>query len=575
MAAARHDLVIRRGTIVDGTGGQPFEGDVAIAGGKILAVGTVTGSGIEEIDAKGMLVTPGFVDVHTHFDGQITWSDELSPVSHHGVTSVLMGNCGVGFAPCRPEERQMLLELMEGVEDIPGIVMEEGIPWNWESFPDFLDALEQRPCDVDFGTLIAHAPVRINVMGRRGHLREPATARDVAQMSAIVKQAVAAGAFGFSTTRSLNNRSKDGSLAPTITASEDELMGMACAMGELGKGVIEMNDQWLDATPEGSAEFDMMRRVVKASGRPLSFSLNQQGEPDKWKWILSFIEQANRDNIPIRAQVISRPIGVLVGLDLSLNPFMFCPSFAPLEDLPLDEKVKALRDPSLKAKLLAEEPVTFNPFTLWVSRTVENMTEFGDPPDYAPPASAMLGERAKREGKTVLELAYDLMLEKDGHAILYHPVTNYMRRNLDHVLTLLRHENSVIGVGDGGAHVGMICDASIPTHLLTYWTRDRQGERLSVPEAIRTLTHDTSRLIGLLDRGLLKPGLKADINVIDYDRLHLHAPHPVYDLPAGARRLMQKADGYAATIVSGIVTYRGGTATGARPGRLLRGPRSA
>ncbi len=578
---APHDLVIRGGMVVDGSGGAPREADVAVSNGRIAAVGEVAGRGAEEIDAKGLLVTPGFVDIHTHFDGQITWSDTLSPCSDHGVTSVLMGNCGVGFAPCRPDRRHMLLELMEGVEDIPGVVMQEGIPWNWESFPEYLDALEQRPCDVDFGAMVAHAPIRIHVMGRRGADREPATAKDVAEMARIVGESVAAGAFGFSTTRSLNNRSRDGSLAPTVTAGEDELRAMACAMGALGRGVMEMNDQFLDATANGSAEFDMMHRIVKASGRPLSFSVNQQrAAPDKWRHMLSFIEAANRDGAPIRAQVACRPVGVLLGLDLSLNPFVSCPSFRPLADLPLAERVRALREPSLKARLLAEEPQDQNPFTLGLTHSVADMFELSGPPpdyapDYAPAAESSLGNRARRLGITPHELAYDLMLQQDGRAILYYPATNYANNNLDHVLVLLRHRHSVIGVGDGGAHLGMICDASQPTHLLTYWTRDRHGERMSVPEAIRALTHDSAEAIGLGDRGLLKPGFKADINIIDYDRLKLHAPQPVYDLPTGARRLLQKADGYVATIVSGAVTYRHGESTGERPGRLLRGPRAA
>ena len=561
--------------MVDGSGGAPFAADVAVAGGRIAAVGSAAGAGAEEIDAKGLLVTPGFVDIHTHYDGQITWSDTLSPSCDHGVTSVLMGNCGVGFAPCRPDRRAMLLELMEGVEDIPRVVMEEGIPWNWESFPQYLDALERRRCDVDFGAMVAHAPIRIHVMGRRGAEREPATAKDVAEMARIVGESVAAGGFGFSTTRSLNNRSRDGSLAPTVTAGEDELRAMACAMGALGKGVIELNNQFLDATPEGSPEFDMMRRIAKASGRPLSFSLNQQvADPNRWRHVLSFIEAANRDGAPIRAQVACRPVGVLLGLDLSLNPFVSCPSFLPIADLPLAGKLRALRDPSLKARLLAEKPQDPNPFTLDLTRRVADMFELGDPPDYAPPADAMLGNRARRLGVTPRELAYELLLERDGCAILYYPATNYVNQNLDHVLVLLRHPHSVIGVGDGGAHLGMICDASLPTHLLTYWTRDRKGERLSVPEAIKTLAHDTARAIGLNDRGLVKPGFKADLNLIDYERLKLHAPHPVYDLPGGARRLIQRADGYAATLVSGIVTYRHGQSTGARPGRLVRGPQA-
>lgn len=571
LATARFDVVIRGGTLADGSGRALYEGDVALCGDRIAALGSFAGSGVEEIDAKGMLVTPGFIDVHTHLDGQVTWAEDVSPASHHGVTTVLMGNCGVGFAPCRPADRKMMLELMEGVEDIPEAVMEEGIPWNWETFPEYLEALEQRRSDADFGAMIPHGPVRINVMGRRGYDREPATANDAAQMAALVKEAVAAGAFGFSTTRSLNNRYKDGSLAPTITAREDELRAMACAMGELGRGIIEINIQWMDLTPEGSAEFDLLKRVVKASGRPTSFAVLQENAiKDKWQWVLRLIEEANAEGIPIRAQILPRPIGILVGWELSLNPFMFCSTWKSLENLPREAKLRSLRDPVVRARLLSEEPVTRNPLYLWLARTVENMVEFGDPPNYSPPASALLAERAKRERKTPLELAYDLMLDREGTNMLFHPVVNFSDHTLDHIPAMLRNEHAYIGLSDAGAHVGILCDASVPTHLLTYWTRDRQGERLAVPEAVRMLTSHNARFLGLSDRGRLEPGLKADINVIDYERLTLHAPHTVDDLPGGARRLLQRADGYAATVKSGEITYRNGCATGRKPGRLLR-----
>lgn len=573
---ARYDLVIRGGTLVDGSGGDPYEADVAIAGGKIAEIGKLSGAGAEEIDAKGLLVTPGFVDIHTHFDGQITWADRLSPSSEHGVTTVMMGNCGVGFAPCRPEEREMLLQLMEGVEDIPEIVMQEGIPWNWQSFPEYLAAVERRPCDMDFAALVPHAPVRVHVMGQRGAAREPATAKDIAAMAAIVRDGVLAGALGFSTTRSLNHRSKDGNLAPTITAGEEELRAIAMGLAGIGKGILQMANQFIDANPDESSEFAMVRRIARESGRTLTFSISPLAStPDRWRQTLRMVEQANREGTVMVAQVTGRPIGVLMGLDLSMHPFSSCPSYQAIAHLPLSEKVRALRDPALRARLLGEEPQDPNPVTAMMVRSVPQLYELGDPPDYEPPAEASLKNRAQRRGVTAKEVAYDILLERDGHSILYYPSTALIENRLDNTLILMRHPNTVLGVGDGGAHLGQICDASMPTYLLTHWVRDRKGGRLTLPEAVRTLTRDTAAAVGLGDRGLLAPGYKADVNVIDHARMKLHAPHPVYDLPTGARRLTQSADGYVATMVSGTVTYREGKATGALPGRLIRGAQAA
>jgi N-acyl-D-aspartate/D-glutamate deacylase len=486
-----------------------------------------------------------------------------------------MGNCGVGFAPCRENERHLLLDLMEGVEDIPEPVMAAGIPWEWESYPEYLDFLAARSYDVDICSMLPHAAVRIFVMGARGSQREPAKLADTRAMAEIVKQGVEAGAFGISTTRSLNNRSKDGTLAPTITAREDELMAMACAMGEVDRGIIEINDQWLDMDEDGqSAEFEMIKRVARASGRPFTFAVLQQdeGHGGSWEQIMALADAANAKGIGMRAQICTRPIGIFAGLDVSLNPFMFCATWTKeLEHLPLADRVTKMRDPEMRARLLAETPQATNPLNLWLSRTVERMVEFGDPPNYAPRPEDFLPARAAREGKTALELAYDIMLEDEGQRLLYHPVVNYAKNNMDHIPKMIRNPHSLIGLGDGGAHVAIICDASLPTHLLTYWARDRvEDDRLSVEEAVRILTHDNASFIGLADRGLIREGLRADINVIDHDGMHLHAPTVAYDLPANSRRLLQKADGYVATIKSGVVTISEGERTGARPGRLLR-----
>ncbi len=573
---AKHDLVIRGGTLVDGSGGEPYEADVALDGAKIAEIGKVSGRGAEEIDAKGLLVMPGFVDIHTHFDGQITWTDRLSPSSAHGVTSVMMGNCGIGFAPCRPDERDALLQLMEGVEDIPGEVMEQGIPWNWQSFPEYLDALERRRCDIDFSSLVPHGPVRLHVMGQRGADREPATARDIEQMASLVREGVAAGALGFSTTRSLNHRSKNGKLAPTTTASEEELRAIAMSLSGIGKGFLQMSNQFVEGSADESSEFAMFRRIARDSGRMLTFSISPlNAQPNRWRQVLRMVERANRDGARMVPQVTGRPIGVLMGLDLTMHPFSACPSYQALTRLPLPERVRALRDPALRARLLAEEPQDPNPVTASMTRAIPELYELGDPPNYEPPLEASLEMRARRLGVTPKEVAYDVLLQQDGRAILYYPGTAFVDKNLDTTLALMKHPDTILGVGDAGAHLGQICDASMPTYLLTHWVRDRKGERLTLPQAVRILTRNTAAAVGLADRGLLHPGYKADVNVIDHGRMKLHAPYPVYDLPAGARRILQGADGYVATIVSGAVTYREGQASGALPGRLIRGAQAA
>jgi N-acyl-D-aspartate/D-glutamate deacylase len=558
------DIVIRNGLVVDGSGGEPFMADVALKDGKIAAVGRVEGSGQEEIDAAGRLVTPGFVDIHTHYDGQVTWENRLSPSSGHGVTTVVMGNCGVGFAPCRPHQRDMLVRVMEGVEDIPEVVMTEGIPWNWETFPEY----------VDFAAQLPHSAVRVFVMGERGAAREQANADDLAAMRAIVREAVEAGALGVTTSQSHGHRTVDGDLAPSVDAAQAELLALAQGLADAGTGVFQLipNSQYGCDPVE---EMALFRRIVTTSGRPLSFSLlEKKYQPDLPQKMLQMVDEANRDGFPIRAQVFPRLIGMLFGLELSFHPFRFHPSFKAIEHLSLSEKVERLRDPAFRAQLLSEQPETTNPLYMTLASDVGDLYPMGDPPNYEPDAGTRLGARAVRDNVTAQELALDVLLENEGRGVLMMPSSNYVGGNLETVRRMITDPNSLIALGDGGAHYSLICDSSFPTFVLTHWTRDRAHGRLPLPWAIRQLTHETASAVGLNDRGLLKPGYKADINIIDIDRLKLHAPRIAYDLPAGGRRLTQRADGFDATIVSGVVTYRDGEPSGALPGRLVRGARS-
>ncbi len=571
--AATHDLVVRGGTVVDGTGADPLTADVAIRDGRIAEVGRVSGRGREEIDAGGLLVTPGFVDIHTHYDGQATWDSRLAPSSWHGVTTVVMGNCGVGFAPCRPADHDMLFRLMEGVEDIPGVVLTEGLSWNWESFPQFLDALEARRHDIDFAAQLPHGALRVYVMGERGAEREPATDEEIATMAALAREAMDAGALGFTTSRTLNHRTSDGQPTPTLTAAEEELLGIAMGLKDAGKGVLQFVTDFKNA----KVEFAMLRRLVAESGRPLSVSLAQaEAAPDAWKRLLGWVEEAAASGLPMRAQVAGRPVGLMLGLDATLNPFVSHPSFRSVADLPLAEKVARLRDPEFRARLLAEAPATDHPFMRAVLSNFSKMFVLGDPPDYEQPPERSLGAQAAARGIRPEELAYDLMLEDEGRAMLYFPFLNYADDSLEPSLAMMKSPHSVLGLGDGGAHLGTICDASFSTHMLTHWTRDRtRGLKLSVPEVVKWHTQDTAAAVGLNDRGRLAPGYKADLNLIDYERLRLKPPRMVHDLPAGGRRLMQEAEGYRYAIVSGEVTYRDGEPTDALPGRLIRGAQKA
>jgi N-acyl-D-aspartate/D-glutamate deacylase len=571
--APRFDCVIRGGTLADGTGGELHEGDVAIRDGLIAEVGSCRGSGAEEIDARGLLVTPGFVDIHTHYDGQATWDSHISPSSWHGVTTAVMGNCGVGFAPCRPEDHDTLVRLMEGVEDIPGVVLAEGLPWNWESFPEFLDSLEPRRYDIDIAAQLPHGALRVYVMGQRGADREPATADDIAAMARLAGEAVEAGALGFTTSRTLNHRSSDGKPTPTLTAGEDELLGIARALGAANKGVLQFVSDFTDPKQEAA----MLRRLAAESGRPLSVSLAQSDfSPEAWRRQLAWIEEAAAEGVTMRAQVAGRPVGLMLGLETTLNPFIRHRSWREIASFPLAEKVARLRDPGFRARLLAEKPAAESSFVIAMLQNFDKMFVLGDHPDYEQPPERSLAGRARERGVSPQELAYDFMLEDEGRGMLYFPFLNYAQGSLDASLAMMQSPNTVLGLGDGGAHLGTICDASFSTHMLTHWTRDRRrGEKLPLQTVVRWHTRDTAEAVGLRDRGLQRPGYKADVNGIDYDHLRLRPPRIVRDLPAGGRRLIQKAEGYRFAMVAGQVTYRDGEPTTALPGRLIRGAQAA
>ncbi|MGE0415900.1 MAG: amidohydrolase family protein [Acetobacteraceae bacterium] len=563
-------LVIRNGTIVDGTGGDPYEADLAVADGRITAIGGTVPKGAQEIDARGKLVTPGFVDVHTHYDAQVTWSSRLSPSSWNGVTTVLLGNCGVGFAPCHTDQREMLVKLMEGVEDIPEVVLTEGLPWNWHSFPDYMDALASRSYDTDIAAQVPHAALRVYVMGQRGADREPATEDDRRRMAALTAEGLRAGALGFSTSRTLNHRTLDGKHIPTLRAEEAELTAIAHAMRDSGAGWMQIVSDFEDQ----DAEFGLFRRMAQESGRPVTITLLQSDlRPEGWRNLLDQIAEANDAGLRITGQIRSRPTSVLLGFELSQNPFMRCASYMAIAHLPFEQRLAALRDPAFRARLLDE------PFqggrTLRRTRRWDRMFALGDPPNYEPAPEDSVAARADRGGRRPEEVAYDMMMERDGRGILYLPVTNYAQGHLDPVREMIADPNTLLGLGDGGAHVGIMCDATATSYTLTHWTRDRaRGGLFPVAFAIRRLTADNAAAIGLNDRGVLRVGKKADINVIDYDRLRLRSPRIVYDLPAGGKRLVQRTEGFDATIVSGTVVYRDGEPTDALPGRLIRGHRT-
>lgn len=567
------DLVIRDGTILDGSGGPPLMGSVGIAADRIAAVGDLRGSGREEIDARGLVVTPGFVDIHTHYDGQVTWESRLAPSSAHGVTTVVMGNCGVGFAPCKPDEHELLLRLMEGVEDIPHPVLAEGVPWRWESFPDYLDFLSQRRYDVDVCGYVPHAALRVYVMGRRGADGAPATAADCEGMARLARAAVAAGAIGVSTSRTFFHRSSDGRASPTYRAAADEVLALADALRGTDHGVMQLITDFDDM----DEALGLLRRMARRSRRSVSFSLmegNTGPLSPHWRRILDATAAANAEGLRIRAQVAPRGIGLMYGHELTLHPFYTAEPYLVIAHLPLQERVARMGRPEVRAQILGA-PIDRDPANVLgrMVRDFEHMYLLGDPPNYEPAPQTSVAAEARRRGMAPEALAYDLLLERDGRTLLYHPVANYGGGSLDTCLAMMKHPNAVLGLGDGGAHCGTICDGSLPTFMLTHWARDRVGERLTLPWIVKALCHDTAMAVGLQDRGHIAVGRKADVNIIDMDGLRLHHPEVAYDLPAGGRRLLQRADGYRATIVSGVIAQREGQPTGELPGRLVRGGR--
>ena len=567
-----YDLIIRGGTIADGSGGDLVTGDLAIKDGKIAAIGSFSGSGAEEIDARGRIVTPGFVDVHTHYDGQAIWGQEMAPSSSHGVTTVVMGNCGVGFAPCRAEDHAMLINVMEGVEDIPGVVMTEGLPWNWETFPEYLDVLEAGTRDIDVAVYLPHSPLRVYAMGERGANREVATADDLARMRSLAKEAIEAGAIGFATSRLSIHKTAAGGSIPTFKADIAELEAIGAGMKDAGSGTFQIV---LDAFVGWDKEYPVIDAVMRASGRPATFTLASGNDgPPRWRSVLEMMAKSKAEGHQVTAQVMPRPIGLVAGLELSVHPFSLCPSYLRISHLPLGKRVAAMRAPEVKAALLTEEFGEGHPFNS-LARNWKWIFPFNDPPDYAPPADQSLAALAEARGCSPQEVAYDRLMETGGKGLFLSALGNYENGKLDSAFEMLTHPDCVPALGDGGAHYGAICDASYSTFLLKHFVRDGKDHKLDLATAVHMLSAKAAHAVGLNDRGLLKVGMKADINVIDMERLTLPIPHIVHDLPAGGRRLDQAATGYDATIVSGAVIRRMDKGTEAFPGRLVRGAQSA
>jgi N-acyl-D-aspartate/D-glutamate deacylase len=572
--AATYDLCIRNGTIVDGLGGEPYVGDVAISDGVIAAIGSVDGEATRDLDATGLLVTPGFIDLHTHYDGQAIWSDRMVPSSAHGVTTALMGNCGVGFAPCRPEDHDVLVDVMAGVEDIPGVVMVDGLPWTWETFPEFLDALDAGKRDIDVAAYLPHSPLRVYVMGQRGVDREPATAEDLAQMRKLAAEAVEVGAMGFASSRLTLHKSESGMPIPSFDAGHDEIEAIARGVKDAGGGLIQFVPDLVagDYEPALQTVFDVAADV----GLPVTFTLaiGNAGDPF-FEEGLNLVEKANAAGGEVSAQVFPRPIGLVIGLELSGNPFVLYPSYRELAHLPLAERVAEMRKPEVRERILADTPASDGHPLMFAVQAWDWMFPLGEPPNYEPDASDSIAARARAHGVSPLEEAYDRVLDDDGHAMLLITLANFRDASLDTVATLFGRDDVVLGLGDGGAHYGMICDASFPTYMLAHWARDRASGRLSVAEAVRELTTVPARVAGLADRGRIAVGYKGDLNVIDHAAVKLYKPVVARDLPGGGRRLDQSADGYVATVVSGEVIAENGVPTSARPGKLIRGRQAA
>ena len=567
----RYDIIIRNGEIYDGSGNPSFSADIAVKDGTIAEIAAgIDAIASTEIDASGRIVTPGFVDVHTHYDGQATWDSHLKPSSSLGTTTVVMGNCGVGFAPCRPDDREVLVKLMEGVEEIPGTALAEGLPWTWESFPDFLDTLESKPRDIDVAALLPHGPLRVYVMGERAVNREAATAEDLVNMQQLLAQGLEAGAVGFSTSRTLAHRSSSGECTPTYRSATAELKQLGEVLNGKSGHVFQMISDWEDADDE----FSILRDTCRHTGATGTFTLilvdnallGLENNPNLWREQLARIEQAQRDGLNIKGQVLSRPIGILMGHPASMSSFYKCPTFTSLEALPWEERMARLRDPAIKARILSEENVNAHVFVQALAKRFDLMFPMEYPIEYLPSEDDSVAARARKENVDPVSWLYDFLLGNDGQALVYIPVANFSE---EVIRELIQHPHTVSALGDGGAHVGSICDTSSNIFLLTKWVREQQ--LMSLEKGIHKLTRQPAQLYSLLDRGLIAEGMKADLNVLDYEALQLHTPHIVFDLPAGGKRFLQHCDGIVTTIVSGQVIYQDGKATGALPGRLVRG----
>ena len=578
------DLVIRNATLVDGTGAPARRADIAVDGDTITEVGGVAATGHREVDADGLLVTPGFVDIHTHYDGQVTWDPVVAPSSLHGVTTIAIGNCGVGFAPAAPDRHDWLISLLEGVEDIPGTALAEGLPWNWETFPEYLDALDARNWTVDVGAHLPHAALRTYVMGERGadHTAAP-TEGELAEMARQVREALEVGAIGFATSRTEVHRTSGGEFIPTLTASDAELLAIAAAMRDAGGGVVQLISDLYQTTDDEffEREVALLERFVATSGRPLSFTMQQAyHSPERWRQQMAWVDTMVAAGHDVKAQVGTRPIGVLLGLPATANPFLFCAAYGEVAELGLAERVAALRDPERKRAVIAEHTQMVEGLPPGILRQIVSgfdvMFRLSDPVDYEMHRDRSLAAEAAGAGIEAVELLYDTLLERGGEQLVYLPLFNFAHGNFDDLHEMVTAPNSLFGLSDAGAHCGAICDASMTTSAITMWSRDRRdGARVPIEQIVHRQTQRNARHLGWLDRGVVAPGYQADLNVIDLDALACHPPTIVHDLPAGGRRLMQAAEGYVHTVKSGVVTMSGGEHTGELPGSLVRGTRPA